>query len=403
MEFEPIVVTRDNRSLDMSTNRTALGGFSDGKQAFGLLQSGSFLKCDGSGACPAPLACTPQIGQCQPALLNTTQLCDTQTNQGCYQGQLCMSEGRGYCIDPTSPQPQQVNRAALEIELAVQEAASPTHYTSKYTWATNKLFNLAVRTVDSLAKDGSTSEYKAGTNVLLLWGRPGFFASKGLSIPLYFMVHELPFTQQPSGKLEFRPSYFAGLDASGKPTWTTQESKAVALSLDGKPGGDTTETVAATNQISVSWLPAPINKWVMLYGGGGTVEGEAGPPGFVAMRFADQPWGPWTPPQVHLADGAPDRPNTPLGPGGLLYHPDCVDSPAGQCARTDPTRPLHIYTPLCLAPKKETDSGYFYAPNIIEEYTAANANGGLDIYWNLSSWNPYRVYLFRTSISPLSH
>jgi hypothetical protein len=310
-----------------------------------------------------------------------------------------MPEGRGVCVDPGSPQQQQLNRAALEVELAVQDPTSPTHYLSKHTWATNKFYNLAVRTVEGMALDGSSSDYKPGNKLLLLWGRPGYFASEGLNIPLYFMVHKLPIAKLPSGQLDFRPSFFAGLDASGKPTWSDQEAQAAPLSLDGKAGGSTTEAVAAANQHTVSWLPAPINKWVMLYGGGGTLEGTAGPPGFVALRFADKPWGPWTPHQVHFADGAPNQPNTPLGPGGLVYHPDCVDSSAGQCARTDPTRPLHIYNLLCQPPKKETDSGYFYAPNIIEEYTTPSAAGGLDIYWNLSSWNPYRVHLFRTTIA----
>ena len=138
----------------------------------------------------------------------------------------------------------------------------------------------------------------------------------------------------------------------------------------------------------------------MLYGGGGTASGEAGPPASIAIRFADQPWGPWTKPAVHLADGGPEMPNTPMGPGGIIYRPECQDTATLKCQQSDPTRPLHVYTPFCLAPDKETDSGYFYAPNIIQEYTTGNAQGGLDIYWNVSVWNPYRVHLYKSTIMP---
>jgi hypothetical protein len=402
-EFEPIVVTRDGQSLDMSTNRTPLTGFSDGSRAVVMLHSSMFLQCAAAAnGCPAPLQCTRDVGQCQPALLNLTQPCNADTNEGCYTGQRCQRLDTGYCIDPTSPQPKVMNQAALEVEISVPDADAPTHYTSKRTWPTNKFYNMASRTIAKLAKDGSASDFSPGTNTLLLWGRPGFFASEGLSLPVYLLAHELPLAEADGGKLAWRPSYFAGLDAAGKPTWSAQESDAAALSLDGNVGGNTQETVAATNQMSIAWLPAPIEKWVMLYGGGGTAEGEAGPPGFIAIRFADQPWGPWSAPEVHMSEGAPDMPNTPMGPGGLLYHPDCKDTAEAKCARTDPSRPLHVLSLFCLPPQIETDSGYFYAPNIIQEYTTANAQGGLDIYWNLSAWNPYRVHLYRSSILPES-
>jgi hypothetical protein len=403
-EFEPIVVTREGRSLDMSTNRTPLTGFSDGTRAIGLLHSATFLPCSAADhGCPAPLSCTQDVGQCQPALLNLTQPCDLITQDGCYTGQRCTETGNGYCIDPNSPQPKVMNRAALEVEIAVPEASAPTHYTSKHTWPTNKFYNMASRTIERLAKDGGDSDYKPGTNVLLLWGRPGFFAGAGLSLPVYLLAHDLPLSEDSAGKIEFRPSYFAGLDAAGGPTWSAQESAAAPLSLDGNAAGDTAESVAAVNQMSISWLPAPIEKWVMLYGGGGSVSGGVGEPGFVAIRFADQPWGPWSKPEQHLSEGAPDQANTALGPGGVLYHPECRDTAAASCARTDPTRPLHILSPLCLPPNLvEADAGYFYATNIIQEYTTPNAQGGLDIYWNLSAWNPYRVHLYRSSIQPLS-
>jgi hypothetical protein len=34
----------------------------------------------------------------------------------------------------------------------------------------------------------------------------------------------------------------------------------------------------------------------------------------------------------------------------------------------------------------------------IQEYTSPNAEGGLDVYWNLSGWNPYRVHFLRSRV-----
>lgn len=145
-EFEPIVVMRDGQSLDMSTNRTPLTGFSDGERPIALLHSSAFLQCSAADSgCPVPFECTRDVGQCQPALLNLTQPCDAATNEGCYTGQRCARLDTGYCVDPASPQPKVMNRTALEVEIAVPEPSAPTHYTSKLTWPTNKFYEERTR------------------------------------------------------------------------------------------------------------------------------------------------------------------------------------------------------------------------------------------------------------------
>ena len=41
--------------------------------------------------------------------------------------------------------------------------------------------------------------------------------------------------------------------------------------------------------------------------------------------------------------------------------------------------------------------GFFYSANIIEQWTRPTSEG-VDIVWNASTWDPYRVVLLRTHI-----
>jgi hypothetical protein len=66
--------------------------------------------------------------------------------------------------------------------------------------------------------------------------------------------------------------------------------------------------------------------------------------------------------------------------------------------KSDPHRPLDTALDGC--PFAFPDPGRMYAPNIIDNYTRPNAAGGLDVFWNLSTWNPYAVLLFKTSVAP---
>jgi hypothetical protein len=400
LDYSPIRVSRNGAQLPMGANRTPLTGFSDGERPIGVFESATWVPCGaadgGAPTCASPFVCNTQLGQCQPRPFGIPQICDVERQVGCLGEQTCEPSGPGYCVDPSSSQPDAINQVALELEFGVPAKGGPTHWDSRLTVPTNKFLNVASRTIRNLDPHGSRSDYAPGHGTLLMWGRPGFYSGPGFSTGLYLLAHDLPFQEDEVGKLAFSPRYFAGLDRRGRPRWSSSEVDAVPLALDGTPAGDATEQFPAVNQMTISWLDTPIRKWVMFYGGG-PLRTEAGnAPGLVAMRFADHPWGPWSAPQVLLSEGAPDRPNTPLGPGGVLFHPSCVDQGDLKCARTDPVRPLHILNPECAPPEVETDAGYFYAANIIEEYTQRSGRDALDVYWNLSAWNPYRVWFLHT-------
>ena len=52
-----------------------------------------------------------------------------------------------------------------------------------------------------------------------------------------------------------------------------------------------------------------------------------------------------------------------------------------------------------LADRFPREYGFLYGVNIIEQWTRPAGNG-VDIIWNASSWDPYRVILMRTRIEP---
>ncbi len=103
---------------------------------------------------------------------------------------------------------------------------------------------------------------------------------------------------------------------------------------------------------------------------------------------------------AHLDPGSPGTVGTPFGPGGYIFNPACKDRPPALCARSDPHRPPDYFLPGCPAVGALFDTGILYGPNIIDRYTRADGAGGLDVYWNVSVWNPYLVALLRTNVKP---
>jgi hypothetical protein len=68
-----------------------------------------------------------------------------------------------------------------------------------------------------------------------------------------------------------------------------------------------------------------------------------------------------------------------------LYHPGCK---APGCATPSRTPFFH-----------PDEYGFLYAANIIEQW-AKRDGGNVEVIWNASTWDPYRVILLRTRIHP---
>jgi hypothetical protein len=211
---------------------------------------------------------------------------------------------------------------------------------------------------------------------------------------LYFAVADMP-ALDAAGAPIWSPRYFAGLEDDGRPRFVSEQDAAVPLDLsDGD--GDPHESIDLVNQMSVSWIET-IARWVLIYGGDldlGVADyynpGAARTPGgAIQIRFAEQPWGPWSPPQALLRAGDPEHPDKSGGqyaPGGILYHPACRGEACVAGEEVDPML--------------DAKWGWLYGPNVIDCWTTARDAGAVDVYWNVSTWNPYQVVLMRTRVTP---
>jgi hypothetical protein len=300
-----------------------------------------------------------------------------------------------------SAAPQKCDQA---IELGVASTDDLATYDSVLRWQTAKFSQAAVRTIAKFSERTSGSDYQPGHDTLLMWGRPSAVSEHGRQAPLYLMSHALPLARDSSGQLTFAPRYFAGVDeTTGEPKWTEAEPEARPIALDGQESGDPYEVVQITGQMSIAWLPSPIDKWVMLYGGDVAESALLDPastrskhaPGAIMLRFANHPWGPFTPPLPHLVPGFPTQTGAAAGPGGFLYSPECRDAGDQRCAAPNPAR-----APSCSELEAAPARGWLSGPNIIAPYLRPNAEGGIDLFWNVSTWNPYGIQLLRTKLTP---
>jgi hypothetical protein len=418
--YATLRVNRGGTPIPMGIGRTPVTAWSDGQHAFAMFGHQEFTTCrrdvDGGLACDAEagLTCVREVGTCTPIVGDVTSPCDATTGQGCGFGQVCSASTDGYCVDLTSSQYVGTQSSmpfaiARNTELALQRDDDPAVFDSVYTFASKKFHYSLARTVTRLAEKREDDDFSPGSGALLMWGRPGFSGERGRQSQLYLLKHTLPLPVSSAGTLAFAPEYFAGVDpVSGEPRWSDAQRDATPIAMDGKRNGSPSEPISLVNQFAISWLGPPVRKWIMLYAGdvpdallldpnGPDEQRTRGP---VRVRFADWPWGPFSPAADYLSPGSPNEPGDPYGPGGFLFHYACADQPGAPCARTDPLRPIESYVPGCPTPATQLDVGRLYGVNILDAYTQPSTEGGLVVTWNASTWNPYGVVLMQSRIAP---
>ncbi len=338
---------------------------------------------------------------------------------------------------------------------AVVSPDRPADFAVVQRFATHRFVNVTARTVAHFDPDDpSKNDYRPGTHTLLVWGRSSFFASGGAQSLPFLLYQPLDALRGEPDAMTWRPRFFAGFARDGKPRWSEHESEAQPIY-----GTDATVTADErgarirwaepefdyVNQMSVSWV-APLSRWVMLYGGDLPAFMVADPqtaetpdavhlqpsPGAIHLRTAPHPWGRvsgerpvhegWSSPQPVLTRRAA-APYLACGRGGQKELPGCIEEP-------DPHGPLDLLATLAELPRGEfarvadrcltgelqmavkselsgNPVGRLYAPNIIDEWTEdvsaqlpdrAKGERAVELYWNVSTWNPYQVVLFKTQL-----
>jgi Domain of unknown function (DUF4185) len=155
--------------------------------------------------------------------------------------------------------------------------------------------------------------------------------------------------------------YFAGVDAAGAPTWSGRESDAAPVVQNGTLG-----------DLSVTWCQ-DLGLWLMTYD-------RRAPTTGIAFSYSRTPWGPWGEAQVlfnAVRDGAS---------GTFIHNPDAhpEDSVAGPVIGRGQANPAAV-------------RGGAYAPYVVERWTRLQG-GELNLYYVLSTWNPYVVVLMRSRL-----
>jgi hypothetical protein len=329
----------------------------------------------------------------------------------------------------------------------------PEDYATGFEFVTHKFINVAARTVAHFdPSNPEQNDYRPGTETLLLWGRASFVGHDGYQTLPFLLYQPLANFIDANGRIAWAPKFFAGYDASGNPSWSDSEADAQPIY-----GVDENLTQVAgrwrwdfkypemdyINQMSTSFVPE-LGRWLMLYGGEVTHAADAGAdalpkrthpqsiPGAFYLRSAQHPWG-----RARASDPLEQgfsQPRPVLTPTAMAKDLACrEDQPAGECNPDLPQTHSDVLSSIasaitdfsgldaldatgkCSAGGELIDSqytdydegGHMYGAAIIQSWSTdvsasvpdlAPNDRAVELYWNVSTWNPYQALLVKTQL-----
>jgi uncharacterized protein DUF4185 len=177
-----------------------------------------------------------------------------------------------------------------------------------------------------------------------------FGSGRYRSSDVYLAVKPAAKLAEPGGFL-----FYAG--GLGQPYWSRDEEKAVPLFGEGCIG-----------ELSVRWNPL-LGTWICLYNADWPADRSS--VGGIVMRWAKRPYGPWS--QGDLVFSVND------GLGKFMHLPNADHTQEG------------------FGSDRSADSGGMYGPYQIPQYSRWSDNG-VQIYFTMSTANPYQTMLMTVSI-----
>jgi Domain of unknown function (DUF4185) len=219
-----------------------------------------------------------------------------------------------------------------------------------------KFINVSVEqgTVDDRA--ASMLTLPRGTPVLWIWGTGRYRASA-----VYLAVMPLATLETLQGI-----QYYAGGSA-----WSKDENDAIALVSEGDVG-----------ELSVRWNPF-LARWLLLF--------NSGNPRGILMHSAPSPWGPWSPDAVMIFDPTPAPGADPCSGAGYGKFMHAGYQPGlPHCDHVQD----NMFPPFAF---RDGEWGGEYGPYQITRYTGTQKEIP-QIWFTMSTWNPYQSMLMQTLI-----
>jgi Domain of unknown function (DUF4185) len=152
--------------------------------------------------------------------------------------------------------------------------------------------------------------------------------------------------------------YFAGMDG-GVPLWT--DADAVAAPIVTHP---------VVGELGAAFLADP-GLWLLTY--------NSSDPRGIVLRYAPQPWGPWSD-SIVIFNGTRDH-----GSGTFIHDPRLPSDDGLGGPVTGGANPMTV-------------AGGEYAPYLIERFTSIQ-DGSLTLQYLMSTWNPYTVVRMRSTLA----
>jgi hypothetical protein len=247
--------------------------------------------------------------------------------------------------------------------------------TGKFQWPVAIVRN--IRTIPGLIEPAGLLDFTGDVAVIFASGRKENRFRRGYP---FLAVAPLP---QISDMHQWR--YFTGL-RNGRPVFVRANQDAAAplppFGHEKVPGAGQPPYHRCVGELSAGYIE-PWGKWAMLYAcadssnDGYNKDNVRG----IYLRTADVPWGPWSAPT-------------------LIFRPS-----QGYCRFMHSVSPCPPDLPNPMDRGMQVNGvvswGGEYAPILLPTYT--NVQGeSTDLYFLMSTWNPYQVVLMRTHLSPPS-
>ncbi|HUI89666.1 MAG TPA: DUF4185 domain-containing protein [Anaerolineales bacterium] len=170
-------------------------------------------------------------------------------------------------------------------------------------------------------------------------------------------------------------AYLQSVNPDGTPVFAASESAAAPLFHDTVDNAGQSQISDCMGELGVEWNSF-LKRWIMLYN---CLNDTPSNPRGIYMRYAAQPWGPWSEAQTIF------NPVTDGGYCHFIHRAVSAQNPTACDNLSDPGR-LDVF-------------GGEYAPYFISRFTTGDRAGTTStFYYTLSTWNPYTEVIMKSTV-----